>query len=59
MKITHDDERIGQYCSKKCAQEAAHMETITTHRDHAVIPATTWRNLEPRTCWTVVLRRGV
>lgn len=53
--LKHDEERLGQYCSKAKAIREASRLTKTTGRRHQVFLSTTYRNLEPVACWTVCL----
>lgn len=51
--IEESDERIGQYATKKSAMEHAKYLCIKVYKHH-VCKTTTWRNLIPKTCWTIV-----
>lgn len=53
--IEANDERINQFRSKLRAQKRAQRETARTGRHHQILLTHTWRNLEERLCWTVVL----
>ena len=57
--ITIEEERIGQYATRRRAQKAAKMEGARTGRLHRIIFTTCYRALEPRTCWALYLDRGI
>ncbi len=40
----------------KMNNESRQMESIVIHRKHQVFLATTYRNLIPRICWTIILQ---
>lgn len=51
-----DDERIGQFKTRKNAEQYARIETNRMKGvKHRVCLTTTYRDFEPRVCWTVVL----
>lgn len=54
--IKEDEEHDIQFHSKTKAMKVAKMESIVTHRKHQVFLATTYRDLIPRTCWTITLQ---
>jgi hypothetical protein len=53
--LSEAEERIGQYHSQRKAQEVARRRLQETGRKHHVVLATTWRDLEPRACWSIGL----
>lgn len=53
--ITPDEEHDFQFSSRKRADLFARLETIKTKRRHQIFLTTTYRNLQPRTAWVVVL----
>jgi len=55
IKLTIAEERLGQYASKHRAVRMARLETQQTGARHRICLTTTYRNLMPRVCWTVVL----
>ena len=55
IKLTIAEERLGQYASKHRAIRMARLETQQTGVQHRICLTTTYRNLMPRVCWTVVL----
>jgi len=52
------EERTGQYATRRRAQQAARMEGARTGRIHRIIFTTSYRALEPMTCWTLYLDGG-
>ncbi|HUU89198.1 MAG TPA: hypothetical protein VMX17_15800 [Candidatus Glassbacteria bacterium] len=52
--IKRNDERIGQYSSHSRAVRAARLLSNTGIR-HRVMLTTTYRNLDERICWMVIL----
>ena len=56
--ITKAEEHGLQFASKRTAQRMAKSETRFTNRTYQILLATTWRDLEPRICWTIVLKRA-
>lgn len=53
--ISKDDERVGQYSSRQRATLQANIQTAQTGMKHQIFLTTTYRNLLPMVCWTVVL----
>jgi hypothetical protein len=51
------EERIGQYRNRTRAAEEARNRIRETGVAHRIQLTTTWRDLEPIACWTVVLGR--
>ena len=49
------DERIDQFASKAKAILTARLLTQNTGRKHQIILTTTYRNLQPRLCWGIIL----
>lgn len=54
--ISRDQEHDYQYASKTRASQAAQIAFIVTGRPHQIFLTTTYRDLEPRICWAVVLK---
>lgn len=54
--ISREEEHDMQFSGMVRAQQAARMETRRTHFKHQAFLTHTWRNLEPRLCWAVVLQ---
>ena len=52
--LTKEEERIGQFSRRKGAEDWARREHSVTGLPHRVCLTTTYRNLIPRVCWTVV-----
>ncbi|MCR4307164.1 MAG: hypothetical protein NUV80_01230 [Candidatus Berkelbacteria bacterium] len=48
------DERTGQYTTKAHAIRVATRATRETKIPHIHCLTTTWRDLEPKTCWTIM-----
>lgn len=53
--ISTDEERLGAYVTKKKAMQMARSATQNTGRWHEPVFTHTWRNLQEKKCWTVVL----
>lgn len=53
--IRESEEHDFQFHNKRKAQLAANIESTRTGRTHQIFLTTTYRNLIPRVCWTVVL----
>jgi hypothetical protein len=51
---TITDERAGQYMLRCNAVIAARLETMRTGIKHMVREGTTWRDMVPMKCWTIV-----
>ena len=55
--ITKDEEHSNQFSSKERAILNAKIVTTTTSKLHSHFLTITYRNLTPRICWAVVLKR--
>lgn len=53
--LKQSEERNFQFFNKQQAQQAARAETARTHRKHQAFLTTTYRDLIPCICWTVIL----
>jgi len=49
------EQRHGQYATEKIAEKMARAEIVRTGKRHRIMFTHTWRNLEFRACWMIVL----
>lgn len=52
--ISDSEEHTFQFASKSKARTAAKIESQRTGIEHTHYFITTWRNLQPRFCWTII-----